>query len=377
MLAQYSFGMALGRGCGLPSVALVLAHWLNEKFDNVRERLRDWYCSAADKSGTRRGELEVAACFGPLLAWVLSFWQGRQLAVALDETTLGERFVVLAISVVYRRCAIPVAWKIVPAHRSGAHAPLWIELLERFRQIVPKDYQVIVLADRGLYARWLYQKIQSLGWHPFLRVNATRASFRPAGSSAFVPLSQLLPKVGRTYQAAGTLFRSTPARLECTLTACWQRGCAEGWFIATDLPPEAATAAWYGLRSWIERGFKHTKTGGWNWQHTRMTDPQRAERLWLVMALADVYLLRCGTQHQALCPPADRRARTPRVAEALPPRTASTATLPRPLRPILSTFRIGLLLAPLLILQNAPRLPETTFHPEPWPNALAAPFHPP
>jgi hypothetical protein len=39
---------------------------------------------------------------------------------------------------------------------------------------------VIVLADRGLYAKWLFEGIQGLGWHPLLRVNAG-GTFRPAG----------------------------------------------------------------------------------------------------------------------------------------------------------------------------------------------------
>ena len=30
---------------------------------------------------------------------------------------------------------------------------------------------MIVLADRGLYAKWLYEHIVGLGWHPFLRFN--------------------------------------------------------------------------------------------------------------------------------------------------------------------------------------------------------------
>ena len=39
----------------------------------------------------------------------------KLLAIALDATTLGQRFVVLAVSVVYRGCAVPVAWKILQA----------------------------------------------------------------------------------------------------------------------------------------------------------------------------------------------------------------------------------------------------------------------
>src|SRR5438093_774443 len=44
----------------------------------------------------------------------------------------------------------------------------------------------------------------------------------------------------------------------------------------------ARCAGWYGLRAWIEQGFKITKRAGWQWQRTQMTKPERAARLWLV-----------------------------------------------------------------------------------------------
>jgi hypothetical protein len=39
---------------------------------------------------------------------VLDGWSGTQLAVVLDATRLGQRFVLLVISVVYRGCAVPI-----------------------------------------------------------------------------------------------------------------------------------------------------------------------------------------------------------------------------------------------------------------------------
>ena len=61
--------------------------------------------------------------------------------------------------------------------------------------------------------------------------------------------------------------------------------------LLTDLPPEASTACWYGLRAWIEQGFKITKRAGWQWQRTHMTKPERAARLWLAVAVATLWLL--------------------------------------------------------------------------------------
>lgn len=433
VLAQYSLGMTLSGRCGLSSVAFALAQWLGQKFDAVRERLRDWYCNAADKSGgsntnsnsnrSKRRELDVESCFAPLLGWVLRDWEGQDLAIALDATTLGQRFVVLAISVLYQACAIPVAWTILPATAKGAWKPRWLELLARFEQRVPPHLRVIALADRGLYARWLFRAIVALGWHPFLRVNTHNAEFKPHVAAAahagrppsppqYVPLESLLEGVGSTYQARGTMFRSADARQTCTLAACWASGYAEGWFVVSDLPPEQVTAAWYGLRSWIERGFKHAKSGGWNWQETRMTDPDRASRQWLAMAVATVLLVRQGSaaatttattmtteatetksndresvENEA---PSEHQARsqalltseptpepTPEVEATPEPTVESTSNSPskgRRRRRILSAFRKGLMIVQAALLANQP-LPPTPLVPEPWP--MSMPDHPP
>ena len=59
----------------------------------------------------------------------------------------------------------------IGAHAKGSWRPYWEGLLERLQGSVPTDWQVLVLADRGLYAKWLYAAIVACGWHPFLRIN--------------------------------------------------------------------------------------------------------------------------------------------------------------------------------------------------------------
>lgn len=77
------------------------------------------------KGGSKRRELEVSSCFAPLLRWVLRLWQSeqRQLALVMDATTLGNRWTILAISVVVWSCAISVAWKVLPAEQEGSWRP--------------------------------------------------------------------------------------------------------------------------------------------------------------------------------------------------------------------------------------------------------------
>jgi hypothetical protein len=295
VLALWSYGIVFAQCCGLTTVAALLAGLVGRREGALRQQLREWYREAAAKRGAQRQELDVGSCFAPLLRWVLAWWAPgeRRLALALDASPLGDRFTVLAISVVYRGCAIPVAWHVLRANRPEAWRPHWERLLAALAGAVPGDWQVLVLADRGLYARWLYTAIQDRGWHPFLRINLG-GLVRPAGSDAFVPLATLAPAVGTAWCGRATCFVTADRRLACTLLARWDAGYRDPWLVVTDLPPASAEVLWYGLRGWVEQGFKDLKRGGWQWQQTRMTDPARVARLWLALALATLWAVSVG-----------------------------------------------------------------------------------
>jgi DDE family transposase len=358
VLALWSLGMVLARSWALTAVSAFLATWLGRKEQTVRQQLREWCYEVTAKRGTVRCALAVEPCFVPLLAWVVGQWEGTQLALALDATTLGTRFTVLAISVVYRGCAIPVAWTVLPATAKHAWRREWLRMLRQVRRAVPPSWTVLVLADRGLYARWLFRRITRLGWHPFLRIN-TGGTFRPTGQVRGVPLKTLVPAPGTTWQGTGTAFKGRHRQLHCTLLACWEAGYKDPWLLLTDLPPEASTACWYGLRAWIEQGFKITKRAGWQWQRTHMTQPDRAARLWLAVAVATLWLLSVGGEADATIP-----ASTVRDVPALVPHQPRTRGATR-LR-LVSVFRQGWNLILVALLDQAP-LPLGRFIPEPWP----------
>lgn len=126
----------------------------------------------------------------------------------------------MTLSVVYRGCAIPVAWHVLPANQPDAWRPHWLRLLRLVRPAIPTQMTVIVLAGRGLYVRWLFCRIRRLGWHPFLRVNA-QGRFRPACARAGRRLSTFVPRPGTTGQGLGVAFTGKHRRLSCTLLACW------------------------------------------------------------------------------------------------------------------------------------------------------------
>jgi len=231
-------------------------------------------------------------------------------------------------------------------------------MLRQVHRAVPRAWTVIVLADRGLYARWLFRRITRLGWHPFLRINPG-GTFRPQGQVRRVALKTLAPEPGTTWQGMGSAFKGRHRQLHCTLLACWETDYKDPWLILPDLPPEARAACWYGLRAWSEQGCKSTKGAGWQGQRTHMTKPERAARLWLAVAVATLWLLSVGGEADATLP-----------ASTVPDVTALVPTPPRMQRTtrlrLVSVFRRGWNLI-LVALLDQVSLSLGRFVPEPWP----------
>lgn len=309
-LALWVYGAVLaGSACQVAVIGALLP--LGATVHALRQRLRDWLYAGADKAAPCAVELEVATCFAPLLRWVCAWWRGDALPLAIDATALGDKVVVLTVSVLYRGCAIPVAWHVLAANQPGAWLPPILGLLDRLAPAVPAGLPVLVATDRGLWSGRLWDGIRAHGWHPLMRLQL-RATFAPVGQKRG-PARGLVPGPGHAWVGAGVAYKHRPARRRGTLVVVWDADQAEPWVLLTDLGPDAAGVLWYGLRTWIELGFRALKGVGWRWDRTRRTDPDRVARHLLVLAVATLWVLAYGTRAEdadlAGVPPA--RLRTP------------------------------------------------------------------
>ena len=291
-LAEYSFGMALARCCGLTTVAGHLAAFLAVGTHALQQRLRELFRPAAAQRGCARSEFDPALCFGPLLRWAAAGHPGKRLVLALDPTCLTDRFRVLCAAVLYRGCGLPVAWAVQAADEKGSWNDVWKGLLGRLKEELGEGWSVLVLTDRGLESPELFGAIVGLGWHPLMRAKAA-GKFRPDGWHKGHAMRGFAAAPGRRWCGAGVAY-PTGSRLACTLLACWGEGHAEPWLVLTDLPPAGASPAWYAWRMWVEQGFRAVKRGQWQWQRTRMADPARAARLWAAVAVATLWAVEVG-----------------------------------------------------------------------------------
>jgi hypothetical protein len=209
-------------------------------------------------------------------------------------------------------------------HQEGEWRPHWERMLRQLAEAVPAEWNVLVMADRGLYAAWLYQAIQANGWHPFLRVKKN-LSFRAEGEKAFCSIGGRVKRTGREWKGVGA-WSEQGARMEGSVLVRWEKGYEEPICVVSDLPPEQAKTAWYQLRFWIEDEYKDGKRGWFHWEHTKMTKPERASRLWLVLAIVMQKAILLGGELEAQEQEARAKNRRRGGEEEAPPGAASLAS---------------------------------------------------
>lgn len=365
-LALWVLGAVLASSACQAAVLLALRPLVGAAAHHaLRQRLRETLASGRDKAVPCQTQLDVATCFAPLLRWILTLWHGDTLPLALDATYLRDRLVLLSVSVLYRGTAIPVAWHVTAANRPGAWLAPGLTLLDRLAPAIPveRPLTVLVLADRGLWSPRFWRGIRCQGWHPLLRIRPD-ATFRPTGAPARVPARTLVPGPGHAWVGVGVAFKHTSRQLDTTLVVVWEAGQAEPWLVLTDLAPEVVGPAWYGLRVWVESGFRALKRLGWQWERTRRTDPDRVARHALVLAIATLWVVATGTREED----AERLGRDPAgLRVAVSPPVPSRAGRPR----TLSVFGRGLARLRWQLLRTRRPWKGQWLWPDPLPNPSA------
>ncbi len=189
-----------------------------------------------------------------------------------------------------------------------------------------------------------------------MRLN-TGGSVRPTGAPCGRPLTTVAPRPGTS--GRGTGLALTRPQGAGTLLARWEAGDKAPGLLRTDLPPEASEAGWYGRRAWIAPGLKIPTRAGGPWHRTRRTDPARAARRWLAVAVATWWWLRVGGATDETMPASTLLDVTARCPERPRSRRATRLRL-------VSVCRQGWGELLVALLRQEP-LPQGRFVPEPWP----------
>jgi len=231
----------------------------------------------------------------------------KKLLIAVDWVDI-KGFQTLLASAVLKGRSTPIAWasttnhvydrrrnRRLPADGHRSRNAFEESLLMVLRDMIPQTIQVVILADRGFGRTALATFCQKQGFGYVIRiqpkVTVRLHGFR--GKLLDYPVTKGIAKVLKrvSYRGDGAVTQNVVVR--------WPKGLPEKrdecWFLMSDQPGTAhQLCKLYGRRMTIEQLFRDDKSkrNGWSLRDTKITKPDRLDRLLLVLAIA--YLLLCG-----------------------------------------------------------------------------------
>lgn len=221
----------------------------------------------------------------------------KKLVISLDWTDI-KSFQTLVASIVFKGRSLPICWascrkNVYEGHRS--RNSFEESLLLILRGMIPTQVKIILLADRGFGRCELARFCRKHGLSYIIRIKANVCvrSAEFTGKLIDYPVEKGICKL--LTQVAYRRHHS----LRQNIVIRWVRGLPKHrdacWFLMTDLQadPEAISKL-YGQRMTIEELFRDLKNkrNGWSLRDTKITRPERLDRLLLILAIA--YLLLCG-----------------------------------------------------------------------------------
>ena len=247
--------------------------------------------------------------------------RGRPLLVSFDWTKVRQTHVLMA-AVVIRGRAIPLCWGSYHDRTLGrSQNALEEALLLAIREMLGPEVRVILLADRGFGRTELGRFCQRHGFDYIIRIQP-KVQVRFYGQAA--RLDRYAVKPGVCEFLRGVLYRQRdPVKQHVVIR--WPKSGpgkgkkkrrpkppAEAWYLMTNLDPACdprqkarRISDLYARRFDIEELFRDAKSGqfGYALGQTRITRPDRFDRLLLILVFAYLLLVGLGLWARRNLPP--------------------------------------------------------------------------
>jgi len=263
-------------------------------FDRWKTVLPMGYCLAA--SWQRRcqrwlsnARIDVETLYGSLIHWALQHWQdsGQALHLALDTTMLWNRYCVVVVSIVAHGRAIPLVWRTLEHPSASISAEISIAMLQKADRILAGYGPIILLADRGFPSAellsWFNEQPQ---WTYVMRL-CSDTWIQGAGAPMGCEVRRLRLPRGH-FRGFQNVSIWSGASFKANLALAYPTGLPvdEPWYLISNAAPTLDLVWSYAQRFCCEQLFRDQKSGLFQLECSGLRDPERIDRLLLVVAIA-------------------------------------------------------------------------------------------
>jgi hypothetical protein len=245
---------------------------------------------------------DVMRCSQAWIAHVVG--ELTEVTVALDWTDYdGDKQATVSLALVTQRGrSIPLLWRTVrKSELEGQRNRFEDELLTRFHERVPLGVRVTVTADRGFADQKLFGFMETLGFDYVIRIPRETTIYSAEGCGR--PAKQWLLPSGRTRQLCQVRVTHDQTAVP-VFVAVKQAKMKAAWFLVSSRDDWKASQILqaYGRRFTIEEMFRDEKDWrfGMGLSHTKVSRPDRRDRLLFLGAIARYLITRLGAAGESL-----------------------------------------------------------------------------
>lgn len=235
------------------------------------------------------------ACYLPFIAPLLAKMGHRgELVFVIDGSTCGKGCMVLMISLVYKKRAIPIIWLTKKAKKGHLPEEMHCQLIECLMKIVPSGCRKLLLGDGEFDGIGLQKLLDDSGWQYVLRTRkdllATedRDVFRLRTVGTGQQEHFFIPDLKITQQGYG------PVNL-----LIWHgKKYKDALYLLSNMDFAQQISNYYKKRFTIETLFSDHKTKGFQLHRSKIGDPKRLANLLIAACLAYIFLMLVALQGQ-------------------------------------------------------------------------------
>ena len=240
--------------------------------------------------------IEVEGCWQSFLQQVLPYWHNKPVTLILDLTPYTEEATIVYLGILLQSRVLPLAWSVMPQHESWEQGQ-WEIVAHFFEQVAPhlSSNQCTLLADRGLTCLTLIELCKQVGWHYVLRIKNEewcRRRFRHTYRD-WQQGKQFVTKPDQHWYGEVVLWQEH--QFACWLSACWEPGYEEAWFLISDRPASPQRVSEYRRRMRVEATFQDSKSRGCMIECSQFKQRTHLDRWLLVVFLAIWWIAHLGS----------------------------------------------------------------------------------
>lgn len=276
-LAMLIAGIVTGRNAQLSAVSAETATKAKDKSNEMR--LRRW---------VKHKSIDVDVIYMPFARQVLSALSVLPLMLVIDGSQVGRGCMVLMVSVLYQKRALPICWLVYKGKKGHTTGQRHVEVLTKVLPLLPTESQVILLGDAEYdtteMLRWVKEQER---WNFVLR---TSPQIYVQEGSQSQPISAYPLGKGQVFQRHQVGFTQEAA--VCLNLVGWWSSRYEGpLYLVTSLDNGYQACKYYRRRFQIETFFSDQKSRGFHIHKSHLSDPARLSRLFLAACLAYLWMV--------------------------------------------------------------------------------------